>query len=179
MGAAQGDARRQPVVPGDHHADRRRPGRGRGAAAGVLRGLPEHGPVRRRRPPTGGWQDVLAADTKNPAQPIIYLARSGRMLVDRQARTIQMVLEDGTRHTTKLDDPTAYEVAQIPADGRVARPGKRLPAQRSGPRRSRAVDRRAAPARQGAGSAQGSPPTTRSWRSTRSSPSRSRASSSP
>jgi LPS export ABC transporter permease LptG/LPS export ABC transporter permease LptF len=61
-------------------------------------------------PPTGGWQDVLAADTKNPAQPIIYLARTGRMLVDRQARTIQMVLQDGARHTTRLDDPSAYEV---------------------------------------------------------------------
>ena len=41
----------------------------------------------REIPPNGGWQDVLAADTKNPAQPIIYLARTGRMLVDRQART--------------------------------------------------------------------------------------------
>ena len=56
----------------------------------------------REVPQSGGWQDVLAADTKNPAQPVIYLARSGRMLVDRQARTIQMVLQDGARHTTKL-----------------------------------------------------------------------------
>lgn len=67
----------------------------------------------REIPPTGGWQDVLAADTKNPAQPVIYLARSGRMLVDRQARTIQMVLIDGARHTTKLDDPAAYEVLKF------------------------------------------------------------------
>jgi LPS export ABC transporter permease LptG/LPS export ABC transporter permease LptF len=67
----------------------------------------------REIPQTGGWQDVLAADTKNPSQPIIYLARSGRMLVDRQARTIQMVLQDGARHTTKLDDPSAYEVLKF------------------------------------------------------------------
>jgi LPS export ABC transporter permease LptG/LPS export ABC transporter permease LptF len=64
-------------------------------------------------PPGGGWLDVLAADTKNPSQPIIYLARSGRMLVDRQARTIQMVLQDGARHTTRLDDPSAYEVLKF------------------------------------------------------------------
>ncbi len=64
-------------------------------------------------PPGGGWQDVLAADTKNPSQPVIYLARSGRMLVDRQARTIQMVLQDGARHTTRLDDPAAYEVLKF------------------------------------------------------------------
>jgi LPS export ABC transporter permease LptG/LPS export ABC transporter permease LptF len=67
----------------------------------------------REVPQSGGWRDVLAADTKNPAQPVIYLARTGRMLVDRQARTIQMVLQDGARHTTKLDDPAAYEVLKF------------------------------------------------------------------
>ncbi len=61
----------------------------------------------------GGWQDVLAADTSNPAQPVIYLARRGRMLVDRQAKAIQMVLEDGTRHTTRVDDPSSYEVLRF------------------------------------------------------------------
>ena len=60
-----------------------------------------------------GWVDVLAADTGNPSQPVIYLAKHGRMLIDRNARTIQMVLEDGTRHTTKLDDPTGYEVLRF------------------------------------------------------------------
>jgi LPS export ABC transporter permease LptG/LPS export ABC transporter permease LptF len=67
----------------------------------------------REVPPNGGWQNVLAADTQNPAQSVIYLARSGRMLVDRQARTIQMVLQDGARHTTKLAEPTAYEVLKF------------------------------------------------------------------
>lgn len=67
----------------------------------------------REIPPTGGWEDVLAADTSDPAQPIIYLARTGRMLVDREARTIQMVLEDGARHTTKLADPASYEVLRF------------------------------------------------------------------
>ena len=60
-----------------------------------------------------GWQDVLAANTSNPAQPIIYLAKRGRMLVDRTARTIQMILEDGTRHATTLQDPAAYEVLRF------------------------------------------------------------------
>lgn len=61
----------------------------------------------------GGWEDVLAADTSNPSQPIIFLARRGRMVVDRQARTIQMVLEDGARHTTKLDDPNSYQILRF------------------------------------------------------------------
>ncbi len=60
-----------------------------------------------------GWQGVLAADTSNPSSPVIYLARSGRMVVDRQARTIQMVLDQGTRHSTKLEDPSAYEVLRF------------------------------------------------------------------
>jgi LPS export ABC transporter permease LptF/LPS export ABC transporter permease LptG len=61
----------------------------------------------------GGWNDVLAADTSNSAQPVIFLARHGRMVVDRQAKTIQMMLEDGTRHRTTLDDPNSYEILRF------------------------------------------------------------------
>jgi LPS export ABC transporter permease LptF/LPS export ABC transporter permease LptG len=67
----------------------------------------------REIPASGGWKDVLAADTKNAAQPVLYVARTGRMLIDRNARTIQMVLEDGAQHTTKSADPTFYEIANF------------------------------------------------------------------
>jgi LPS export ABC transporter permease LptF/LPS export ABC transporter permease LptG len=60
-----------------------------------------------------GWRGVLAADTSNPSTPVIFLARSGRMIVNREARTIEMVLEEGTRHSTKLEDPSAYEVLRF------------------------------------------------------------------
>ncbi len=60
-----------------------------------------------------GWLGVLAADTSNPSAPVIFLAKSGRMVVDREARTIEMVLEDGTRHSTKVEDPGAYEVLKF------------------------------------------------------------------
>lgn len=60
-----------------------------------------------------GWVDVLAADTRDPAQQVIYLAKRGRMVIDRDARTIQMVLEEGTRHRTALADPRSYEVARF------------------------------------------------------------------
>lgn len=60
-----------------------------------------------------GWLDVFAADMGNPSSPVIYLAKRGRMLIDRKARTVQMVLEEGTRHSTKLDDPSAYEVVKF------------------------------------------------------------------
>ncbi len=60
-----------------------------------------------------GWNDVLAADSRDPARQVIYLATHGRMVIDRTARTIQMVLEDGTRHRTDLNNPTNYEVARF------------------------------------------------------------------
>ena len=60
-----------------------------------------------------GWLGVLAADTSNPSSPVILLADRGRMVVDRDARTIDMVLESGTRHRTKYDDPLAYEVEKF------------------------------------------------------------------
>ena len=67
----------------------------------------------REIPPEGGWQDVFAADMKDAAHPIIYLARQGRMLIDRQARTIEMVLEDGAQHRTKAEDPATYEMVRF------------------------------------------------------------------
>ena len=61
-------------------------------------------------PEAGGWSGVVAADTRTPDHPVIYLAERGRMLVDRAQRTIQMVLTRGTRHSTSAADPDGYEV---------------------------------------------------------------------
>jgi LPS export ABC transporter permease LptG/LPS export ABC transporter permease LptF len=63
--------------------------------------------------PDGAWQEVIAADTRNPAQPTLWLARTGRMVVDRDAQTIHMVLIDGAQHTTKSADPASYEIARF------------------------------------------------------------------
>jgi LPS export ABC transporter permease LptF/LPS export ABC transporter permease LptG len=60
-----------------------------------------------------GWEGVLAADTRNKANPELFIAARGRMLVDRQAKTIQMMLENGTRHRTSATDPAFYEVLQF------------------------------------------------------------------
>lgn len=80
-----------------------------------------------------GWKGVLAADTSNPASPVIYLADSGRMVVDRTARTIEMVLENGARHSTKLEDPAAYEVMKFATTIVSLNPESVFP--RSGPSR--------------------------------------------
>ncbi len=60
-------------------------------------------------PPSGtGWHGVFLADER-PGQPAAtYFARRGRILIDRPARTVEMVLEDGSRHTADQDG--RYEV---------------------------------------------------------------------
>jgi LPS export ABC transporter permease LptF/LPS export ABC transporter permease LptG len=80
-----------------------------------------------------GWLDVMAADTSNASTPVIYFAKRGRMMIDRQAQTIHMVLEDGARHTTKLDDPTAYEVFKFESTILALDPSSVFP--RTGPQR--------------------------------------------
>ena len=80
-----------------------------------------------------GWLDVMAADTRNPSQPVLYLARRGRMVIDREARTIHMVLEDGTRHTTKQEDAAAYEVLKFDSTIIALDPESVFP--RTGPQR--------------------------------------------
>ena len=87
----------------------------------------------REIPATGGWKDVLAADTRNPGQPIIYVARRGRMVVDRQARTIDMVLEDGEVHTTGSADPLVYQITRFAYQGVSLDPESVFP--RQGPAR--------------------------------------------
>ena len=56
----------------------------------------------------GGWTDVFMADNR-PGQPAAsYLARRGRIVIDRDQRTLEMVLEDGSRHAA--DGSGVYEV---------------------------------------------------------------------
>ena len=80
-----------------------------------------------------GWIDVLAADLSNASSPVVYLAKRGRMVIDRQAQTIHMVLEDGTRHVTKLEDPAAYEVLRFDRTIVTLDPSSVFP--RTGPQR--------------------------------------------
>jgi LPS export ABC transporter permease LptG/LPS export ABC transporter permease LptF len=50
-------------------------------------------------PPGGGWNGVFLADFR-PGQPrAVYVARSGAVVVNREAETIELVLNDVFRHT--------------------------------------------------------------------------------
>src|SRR5688572_10024294 len=56
----------------------------------------------------GGWTDVFMVDNRTPGAPAAFLARRGRVVIDRGQRTIEMVLEDGARH--KAENAGEYEV---------------------------------------------------------------------
>ena len=63
----------------------------------------------RDAPPTGGWRDVFLADATRAGETTAYFARAGRLNVDRVKKTVELVLEQGTRHTTFADKPDEYE----------------------------------------------------------------------
>src|SRR4051812_12663614 len=52
----------------------------------------------------GGWKDVLVADTSKPDAPKLYMARKGRLILDRQKQTVDLVLEDGTQYSAAGQD---------------------------------------------------------------------------
>jgi LPS export ABC transporter permease LptG/LPS export ABC transporter permease LptF len=60
--------------------------------------------------PEQGWQDVFLADNTRGDQTSVYFAGGGRLLIDRGQRSVQLVLENGTRHTTYTARPEAYDV---------------------------------------------------------------------
>ena len=59
--------------------------------------------------PAGGWRDVFLADTTRQGQTTVYFAATGRLIIDRAKRTVQLVLEDATSHTTFLAEPEKYD----------------------------------------------------------------------
>jgi LPS export ABC transporter permease LptG/LPS export ABC transporter permease LptF len=61
----------------------------------------------------GGWRDVFLADTRKPNQPEVFLASRGALVLDRDQRRVDLVLEDGTRHSAPLDQPQRYEVQRF------------------------------------------------------------------
>ena len=67
--------------------------------------------VREVSPSGGGWTDVFMSDSRAGRPPSVYLARRGRVVIDREQRTVEMVLEQGTRHTAKSAEE--YEVFQF------------------------------------------------------------------
>ena len=115
---------------------RRRPRRGRGQAARLLRGLPRHRPLRARdagRPAAG--RTCSPPTRATPEQPVLYLAARGRMLVDRAEADHR----DGARgrraaHAPRRAIPTATRWSRFDEIDRarsIPRASSRAPARRA------------------------------------------------
>jgi lipopolysaccharide export system permease protein len=53
----------------------------------------------REIPPTGGWNGVFMSDNRTGDGSTIYIAKRGRVVIDRSKKSVEMVLDEGTRHT--------------------------------------------------------------------------------
>jgi LPS export ABC transporter permease LptF/LPS export ABC transporter permease LptG len=62
----------------------------------------------REIPDGGGWRGVFMADNRPGQTPAVYVAERGQVHLDRETRTVEMVLQTGSRHTA--DAAGAYEV---------------------------------------------------------------------
>jgi LPS export ABC transporter permease LptF/LPS export ABC transporter permease LptG len=67
----------------------------------------------RDTPPGSTWKGVFVADSSKPEQTSVYFAQSGRLVVDRQKRTVQLLLEQGTVHTVSPTKPETYDTSSF------------------------------------------------------------------
>ena len=58
----------------------------------------------------GGWSEVFLADLRDSNQPDVYVAERGRVMLDREARRVEIVLTGGTGHVVDPSEPDTYEV---------------------------------------------------------------------
>src|SRR5215467_15081770 len=62
----------------------------------------------------GRWHDVFFADSHTPNQTVVYFAREGRIVVDRNAKFVQLQLSHGTQHLMRpTSDPDGYDVNEF------------------------------------------------------------------
>jgi LPS export ABC transporter permease LptG/LPS export ABC transporter permease LptF len=61
--------------------------------------------------PGVGWTDVMVADSSQPTNHQLYLAKKGRLLIDESKRSVALVLEDGTQHGVNVREPDEYLIS--------------------------------------------------------------------
>ena len=59
--------------------------------------------------PVIGWRDVFLADATQPEHTTVFVAKTGRLVIDREKKTVELALENGTQHTTSRDQPDEYD----------------------------------------------------------------------
>ena len=61
--------------------------------------------------PGVGWTDVMVAESSQPADHKLYLAKKGRLQIDEGKRSVALVLENGTQHGVNPREPEKYVFA--------------------------------------------------------------------
>ncbi len=67
-------------------------------------------------PKSGGWRDVLIADTSQPDKPVLYMAHEGRLFLNREQQTVALVLKDGTQYSNRSADGQDIETYRFEKD---------------------------------------------------------------
>ena len=57
-----------------------------------------------------GWSNVFLVDNRDPEEPQVYIARKGRVVIDRENRVVDIVLTSGSGHRVDPEDPATYDV---------------------------------------------------------------------
>ena len=58
----------------------------------------------------------MVAESSQPAEHKLYLAKKGRLLIDESKRSVALILEDGTQHAVNLREPEKYVLRDVRAD---------------------------------------------------------------
>jgi LPS export ABC transporter permease LptG/LPS export ABC transporter permease LptF len=64
----------------------------------------------------GGWKDVMVAQTGADGGTSVFMANRGRLLLDRVKQTVDLVLEDGVRYSSRGADGKAIETYRFPKE---------------------------------------------------------------
>ena len=57
-----------------------------------------------------GWSDVFLSDNQDPENPLVYIAKKGRVIIDRTSEVVDIVLTSGSWHRVDPEDPATYDV---------------------------------------------------------------------
>src|SRR5262249_8138693 len=58
----------------------------------------------------GGWRDVFLADSTRADETTVYVAASGRLIIDRDKQAVTLLLERGSSYTTFVKKPEECDI---------------------------------------------------------------------
>ena len=61
---------------------------------------------------SGRWRDVLLADTTDPGKPVVTLASSGGLVIDRDQKLVRLVLSDAAQYSPGQSDDRVYTLSR-------------------------------------------------------------------